>query len=132
MRSNTRKSANNYWVGLAATFGLTLAVIVMTEWPWPLIEGAVFILFLVLQGIHYGQIGGNVQRELGSNNAATTSLLASAFTAAAILVRSSEIAAWVGPVLGFVTFLCMYLYLKKYATFHQQAPDAANYRGVPD
>jgi fatty acid desaturase len=30
----------NYWLVLAAMYGLTLSVVAMADWPWPLFMGA--------------------------------------------------------------------------------------------
>jgi len=117
MNANSAMRIRSYWVGLAVSYGLALTVATVADWPWPLVVLGVFILFIVLQGLHYGQIGRKVHREPASD-APAISLLASAFTAAAILIHGTSIAIWAGPLLGGVTAVVMYLVLAKYGRFY--------------
>ena len=44
MNTKITTTVRNYWLALAAVYGLTLSVVAMAEWPWPLIMGAAAIL----------------------------------------------------------------------------------------
>jgi hypothetical protein len=66
MNTKVTTTARNYWLALAAMYGLTLSDVTMAEWPWPLIMGAAFILFGVLHGLRYRQVGRNVRGKLAT------------------------------------------------------------------
>ena len=117
MNANSTMRIRSYWLGLAISYGLALTAATVADWPWPLVVLGVFVLFIILQGLHYGQIGRKVHREPGSD-APAISLLASAFTAAAILIHGTSVAIWAGPLLGGVTAVVMYLVLAKHGRFY--------------
>jgi len=125
MNANSAKRIRSYWLGLAISYGLALTVATVADWPWPLVVLGVLILFIILQGRHYGQIGRKIHREPGSD-APAISLLASAFTAAAILIHGTSIAVWAGPLLGGVTAVVMYLVLAKYGRFYSPSSAGAD------
>jgi hypothetical protein len=66
MLMNNNATVRNYWLVLAAMYGLTLSVVAMADWPWPLYMGGAFILFAVLHGIRYRQVGRKVQGKLAT------------------------------------------------------------------
>ena len=125
MNANSTMRIRSYWLGLAVSYGLALAVATVADWPWPLVVLGVLILFIILQGRHYGQIGRKIHREPGSD-APAISLLASAFTAAAILIHGTSIAIWAGPLVGGVTAVVMYLVLAKYGRFYSSSSVGAD------
>jgi len=112
----TTTTVRNYWLALAAMYGLTLSVVAMAEWPWPLIMGAAFILFGVLHGLRYRQVGRTVQGKLATASPGV-GVVGGIFGAAAILIHGTPVALWAGPLLGLVTFLGMYLYLHRFGRF---------------
>lgn len=61
-----------------------------------------------------------------ASDAPAISLLASAFTAAAILIHGTSIAIWAGPLLGGVTAVVMYLVLAKYGRFYSSCSAGAD------
>ncbi|MFF2298608.1 hypothetical protein ACX801_03155 [Arthrobacter bambusae] len=92
----------------------------MTDPPWSLIMVAAFILFAVLQAIHYRQLGREIQGKLATANPGA-GVVAAVFGGAAVLIHGTPIALWAGPVLGLVTFVGMYLFLHRYGRFHKGA-----------
>ena len=117
MTAKPSKKAKNYWMAVSAAYGGTLAIVVITEWPWPLIAGAAFVLLLILQRFH-GHAGHQDRAEPGTESA-TLGLLSSTFGAAAILVHGSDIAVWAGPLLGLITFVALYFWLARQGSVHQ-------------
>ena len=105
-------------------YGLTLSVVAMADWPWPLIMGAAFILFGVLHGLRYRQVGRNVQGKLATASPGV-GVVGGIFGAAAILLSGTPIAIWAGPLLGVVTVLGMYLYLHRFGRFYGDPSETA-------
>ncbi|MBU8868429.1 hypothetical protein [Paenarthrobacter aromaticivorans] len=118
MTAKSSKKAN-YWMAVPAAYGGTLAVVVITEWPWPLIAGAAFVLLLILQRFH-GRAEHKAQAEPGTDSA-TLGLLSSTFGAAAILIHGSDIAVRAGPLLGLITFVTLHFWLARRGRIHQHA-----------
>lgn len=116
--------AERYWLALTAMFGLTVSVVAMAAWPWPLIMVASFLLFAVMQAVRYRQLGRQIQGKLATANPGGAAL-AGTFGLGAILLQGTPIALWAGPVLGLGTFVGMYLYLRKFGRFHGESPTAA-------
>ncbi|MBP2268988.1 MULTISPECIES: hypothetical protein [Micrococcaceae] len=119
-----RKSANSYWLTLAGCYGLTIGVATMTAMPWLLIVGGVFIVFPLIVGFFYGQIGRKVQYHLAPERPAIV-ITATAFAMVALFLRGSPIVAWAGPLLGLVTFIGTYLCLRRYGHFYRSAPESS-------
>jgi hypothetical protein len=115
---NNNALVRNYWLVLAAMYGLTLSVVAMTDWPWPLFMGAAFVLFAVLHSIRYRQLSRKIQGKLDTANP-SVGVVGGVFGAAAILIHGTPIAIWAGPLLGIVTFLAMYLYLHRFGRFYR-------------
>lgn len=124
MNTKVTTTVRNYWLALAAMYGLTLSVVAMAEWPWPLIMGAAFILFGVLHGLRYRQVGRNVQGKLATASPGV-GVVGGIFGAAAILIHGNPVAIWAGPLLGLVTFLGMYLYLHRFGRFYGGSSEPA-------
>ena len=124
MNTKVTAAVRNYWLALAAMYGLTLSVVAMAHWPWPLIMGAAFILFGVLHGLRYRQVGRNVQGKLATASPGV-GVVGGIFGAAAILLSGTPIAIWAGPLLGVVTFLGMYLYLHRFGRFYGEPSETA-------
>ncbi|GAB2732766.1 hypothetical protein GCM10027038_33980 [Arthrobacter bambusae] len=120
MNAGTDSTVRNYWLALSALFGVTVSVVSMTDPPWSLIMVAAFILFAVLQAIHYRQLGREIQGKLATANPGA-GVVAAVFGGAAVLIHGTPIALWAGPVLGLVTFVGMYLFLHRYGRFHKGA-----------
>lgn len=118
--------SQHYWLALAAMYGLTVSVVAMAAWPWPLIMVAAFLLFAFMQAAYYRQLGGKIQGKLATANPGVAAV-AGTFGLGAILIQGSPIALWAGPVLGLVTFVGTYLYLRKFGRFHKDSQPA-----VPD
>ena len=51
-----RRSQHGHAPNVATIYGLTLSVVAIANWPWPLFMGAAFILFAVLHGVRYRQV----------------------------------------------------------------------------
>ncbi|MFC8040685.1 hypothetical protein ACFUOZ_15140 [Paenarthrobacter sp. NPDC057355] len=113
----TRNRRNNYWLTLAACYGLTIGVATTIAMPWLLIVGGVFIFFPLVVGYLFGQIGIGVRGNVMRDSPAIT-LPAAAFSLIAILLRDSPVAGWAGPLLGLASFAGMYLCLRRYGYFH--------------
>jgi hypothetical protein len=124
MNAKVTTAVRNYWLALAAMYGLTLSVVAMAHWPWPLIMGAAFILFGVLHGLRYRQVGRNVQGKLATASPGV-GVVGGIFGAAAILISGTPLAIWAGPLLGVVTFLGMYLYLHRFGRFYGEPSETA-------
>lgn len=121
----TNNIVRNYWLALAAMYGLTLNVIVMAAWPWPLLMGGAFIFFAVIHGVRYRQVGRKVQVRLATANP-SVGIIGGILGAAAILIRGTAVAIWGGPVLGVLTFVAMYLYLRRFGRFNWQTSETAS------
>jgi hypothetical protein len=93
-------------------------------WPWPLLMGGAFVLFAVMHGIRYRQVGRKVQGRLATANS-SVGIIGGIFGAAAILIRGTAAAIWGGPVLGVLTFVAMYLYLRRFGRFNWQTSETA-------
>lgn len=124
MTAKPSNKAKNYWMAVAAPYGGTLAVVVITEWPWPLIAGAAFLLLLILQRFH-GHARRKDWAEPGTDSA-TLGLLSSTFGAAAILIHGSDIAVWAGPLLGLITFVALYFWFARRGGVHRHASGSQN------
>ncbi|MDQ0029660.1 putative permease [Arthrobacter bambusae] len=92
----------------------------MTDPPWSLIMVAAFIVFAVLQAIRYRQLGREIQGKLATANPGVGAV-AAVFGGAAVLIHGTPVAFWAGPVLGLVTFVGIYLFLRRYGRFHEGA-----------
>lgn len=124
MNATTDSLERNYWLGLSGTYGLTLSVVAMAAWPWPLIMVASFLLFAVMQAVRYRQLGRHIQGKLATANPGGAAL-AGTFGLGAILLQGAPIALWAGPVLGLATFAGTYLYLRKFGRFYGDSHTAA-------
>jgi hypothetical protein len=124
MLMNKNATVRKYWLTLAAMYGLTLSVVAMADWPWPLFMGGAFILFGVLHSIRYRQVGRKVQGKLATASPGV-GVVGGIFGAAAVLIRGTPVAIWAGPLLGVFTFLGMYLYLHRYGWFYSQTSETA-------
>lgn len=122
MSATTNSTARNYWLALTALFGVTVSVVAMADLPWSLIMVAAFLLFAVLQGVHYRQLGRDIQGRMATANPGV-GILGAVFGGAAVLIHGTPIALWAGPVLGLVTFVGMYLFLTRFGRFHQGSPE---------
>ena len=94
----------------SAMFGLTLAVVAMADRPWPLIIGAVFILFMLLKGLRRQRNGSHEERLPPAPGAG---LLGVTFGAAALVIHGTAGALWAGPALGVAAFASTYAYLRR-------------------
>lgn len=119
MNTSIQNAERNYWLGLSAMYGLTLSVVAMAVWPWPLIMVAAFLLFAVLQAVHYRQLGRHIQGKLATASPGVAAL-GGTFGLGAILLQGAPFALWAGPLLGLVTFVGMYLYLHRFGRFHRE------------
>lgn len=117
MTTTSKSTERNYWLALSALFGATVSVVAMTDPPWSVAMVLAFVLFVVLQSIHYRQIGHHVQGKLATANPGV-GILGAVFGGAAVLIHGSPIALWAGPVLGLVTFVGMFLFLQRFGRFH--------------
>ncbi|MCD4853445.1 hypothetical protein LN996_21705 [Arthrobacter sp. AK01] len=111
------KSATGYWLTLAGWYGLTIGMATLAPIPWLLVAGGVCIVFPLVVGLLYGQIGRKVQYKPGPDSPAIV-IMATVFAVVGTLLRGSSIVGWAGPVLGFATFIGMYLCLRRYGHFH--------------
>ncbi|WP_314194747.1 hypothetical protein [uncultured Arthrobacter sp.] len=121
---NRNATVRNYWLALAAMYGLTLSVVAMADWPWPLFMGGAFILFAILHSIRYRQVGQKVEGKLATASPGV-GVVGGIFGAAAVLIHGTPVAIWAGPLLGVITFLGMYLYLHRYGRFYSQTSETA-------
>lgn len=64
MMTTSKTIERNYWLGLSALFAVTVSVVAMADPPWSVVMVAALVLFAVLQGIHYKQIGRHIQGKL--------------------------------------------------------------------
>ncbi|UXM91099.1 hypothetical protein [Paenarthrobacter sp. JL.01a] len=117
---STQRSANSYWLTLAACYGLTIGAATTIAMPWLLIVACVFIAFPLIVGFFYGQIGSRARRDKVRESPVIT-IAATAFSAIALLLRDSPVVGWAGPVLGAASFAGMYLCLRRYGHFHMPA-----------
>ncbi|TVU64118.1 hypothetical protein FQP90_09030 [Paenarthrobacter nitroguajacolicus] len=127
MKRISRKNANSYWLILAGCYGLTIGIATMTAMPWLLIVGGVFIVFPLVVGFVYGQIGSKVQYQLVPERPMIV-IAATAFAVVATLLHGSPVAVWAGPFLAVATFVGMYFCLRRYGHFHgiaQDSPDTS-------
>lgn len=118
--TNMQRSANRYWLTLAACYGLTIGAATTIAMPWLLIVACIFIAFPLVVGFFYGQIGSRVRREKVRESPVIT-VAAMAFSVIAILLRDSPVVGWAAPVLGVASFVGMYLCLRRYGHFHVPA-----------
>ncbi|MBT8161651.1 MULTISPECIES: hypothetical protein [Arthrobacter] len=125
MSTTTHLTARAYWLPLSALFGVTISVVAMTDPPWSVIMVAAFLLFVVIQGIHYGQIGREIQGKLATAGPGV-GILGAVFGGAAVLVRSTPVAFWAGPVLGLITFAGTYLYLQRFGRFYRRSSETTS------
>ncbi|MFC0483613.1 hypothetical protein [Pseudarthrobacter scleromae] len=113
---STNAVGRNHWLALAATYGLTLSIVAMADWPWPLFVGGAFILIVVLRSVRYRQAGRKTQAGLaGPGPGAGAGVIGSLFGAGALLIRGTPAATWAGPLLGVIAFLGLFLYLQRFA-----------------
>ncbi|WP_427117932.1 hypothetical protein [Pseudarthrobacter scleromae] len=120
MRTNA--CGRNHWLALAATYGFTVSVVAMADWPWPLFVGGAFILIVVLRSVRYRQAVRKTQAGLagpgpgaGAGAGAGAGVFGSLFGAGALLIRGTPAATWAGPLLGVIAFLGLFLYLQRFA-----------------
>ncbi|WP_143711659.1 hypothetical protein [Paenarthrobacter aurescens] len=105
-------------------YGLTVSVVAMAAWPWPLIMAASFLLFAVMQAVRYRQLGRQIQGKLATANPGVAAV-AGTFGLGAILLQGAPIALWAGPVLGLGTFVGLYLYLRKFGRYQRDSSAAS-------
>ena len=105
-------------MGLSAAYGSSTAVLTIADWPWTLLTFAILLLFMVVQGLYYGQIGRGVLQEVDLRKG-TTVAIPCLFPPLTLLVRGSDIAMWTGPILGLITFAVTYAVLKKHGYFYK-------------
>ena len=122
---STNTTARNYWLALAATYGLTLSVAATADWPWPFLMGGAFILFVVLHSYRYRQVGRKIQGTLATASP-DVGVAGSVLGAGALLVRGTPVAIWAGPLLGVIAFLGMFLYLQRFGRFYSQTGTSAD------
>jgi hypothetical protein len=126
MLMSTNAAERNHWLALAATYGLTLSVVAMADWPWPLFVGGAFILIVVLHSVRYRQVGRKIQPGIaaaghgagagpGAGAGAGAGVIGSVFGAGALLIRGTPVSTWAGPLLGVIAFLGLFLYLQRFA-----------------
>ncbi|WP_162943602.1 hypothetical protein [Arthrobacter celericrescens] len=118
MSTTTSPTARSYWLPLSALFGVTISVVAMTDPPWSVIMVAAFLLFAVMQSIHYRQISREIQGSFASASPGV-GILGAVFGGAAVLIHGTPIALWAGPVLGLITFAGTYGYLLRFGRFHK-------------
>ncbi|WP_186313582.1 hypothetical protein [Paenarthrobacter nicotinovorans] len=118
--TNMQRSANSYWLTLAACYGLTIGAATTIAMPWLLIVACVFIAFPLMVGFFFGQMGSHVRRDKVRESPVIT-VAAMAFSVIAILLRDSPVVGWAAPVLGVASFVGMYLCLRRYGHFHVPA-----------
>jgi hypothetical protein len=114
MLMSTNAVGRNHWLALAATYGLTLSVVAMADWPWPLFVGGAFILIVVLRSVRYRQAGRKTQSGLAGPGPGA-GVIGSLFGAGALLIRGTPVSTWAGPLLGVIAFLGLFLYLQRFA-----------------
>lgn len=119
MGTKTNLIARGYWLPLSALFGVTISVVAVTDPPWSVIMVAAFLLFVVIQGVHYGQIGREIQGKLATASPGV-GILGAVFGGAAVLVHGTPIAFWAGLALGLITFAVTYLYLQRFGRFYRR------------
>jgi hypothetical protein len=129
MNTTIGTTIRNYWLALAAMYGLTVSVVAMADGPWPLVMVASFILFTILQGLAYRQIGRNVQGKLATASPGV-GVVGGVFGAAAILIHGTAVAMWAGPLLGLVTFIGMYLYVRRFGRFYRDSSETTTKQRV--
>lgn len=113
---STNAVGRNHWLALAATYGLTLSIVAMADWPWPLFVGGALILVVVLHSVRFRQAGRKTQAGLaGPGAGAGAGVIGSLFGAGALLIRGTPAATWAGPLLGVIAFLGLFLYLQRFA-----------------
>ncbi|OAE00737.1 hypothetical protein [Arthrobacter sp. OY3WO11] len=121
---NNDAVGRNYWLALTATYGLTLCVVAMADWPWPLFMGGAFILVVVLHSVRYRQVGRKIHGRLATAGPGV-GVLGSIFGAGALLVRGTPVAIWAGPLLGVIAFLGVFLYLQRFGRLYSQRSESA-------
>lgn len=114
MLMRTNAGGRNHWLALAATYGLTVSVVAMADWPWPLFVGGAFILIVVLRSVRYRQAGRKTQAGLAGPGPGA-GVIGSLFGAGALLIRGTPVSTWAGPLLGVIAFLGLFLYLQRFA-----------------
>ncbi|MFI2564140.1 hypothetical protein [Paenarthrobacter sp. NPDC018779] len=119
------KSERSYWLGLSAAYGVALALLTMTDLPWPgsLPIFAALVVFIVVQGLLYGQFDKAVLYEVDPRKGTAGALL-TFFPLGTYLIRGSEIALWAGPLYGLIASAGSYAILKKYGYFYRPAVPA--------
>ncbi len=117
---STNAAGRNHWLALAATYGLTVSVVAMADWPWPLLMGGAFILVVVL----HRQVGRKTQARPATAGPGA-GVIGSIFGAGALLVRGTPVAIWAGPLLGAIAFLGVFLYLQRFARTYRQTSESA-------
>lgn len=103
----------SYWLPLSALFGVTISVVAMTDPPWSVIMVAAFILFVVVQGVHYRRLRREVPGKPATEGPGV-GILGAVFGGTAVLIHGTSVAPWAGPALGLVTFAGTYLYFRRF------------------
>ena len=122
-KSDTASRQHGYWLGLSAMYSLALSVVVMTDGVWPWAMGAAFIVFVVVQGLYYRQIGREVQGKFATANP-SVGIIAGIFGLGALLLHGSDAAFWAGPLLGLASFAALYVYLLRFGRFYRPEDEA--------
>ena len=123
-KTDTVSRQRGYWLGLSAMYSLALSVVAMSDGFWPWVMGAAFIVFVVVQGLYYRQIGREVQGRFATANP-SVGIIAGVFGLGAILLHGSEWALWAGPLLGLATFASLYAYLLRFGRFYGPEDEAS-------
>ncbi|MEZ2390471.1 hypothetical protein AB6813_13155 [bacterium RCC_150] len=97
-----------------------MGTVALADEPWPLIMLGCFILFTIVQDSLYRRIDEDLRGKTTSSPGAA--LLGIVFGAVAFLLRGTAIVPWAGPLLGVITFIGLYVYLRWYG-FGANSPE---------
>ncbi|MFF1831785.1 hypothetical protein [Paenarthrobacter sp. NPDC058040] len=118
----SKKSANNYWLGLSAACGVFMALSIMMDFPWLWLVFGAMMLFLVLQAMYYGQIGRGALQDVTPRKGSATAFMPFFFPLAT-LIRGSDAVVWAAPLLGIAGFAVSYACLRRDGYFYRPGHD---------
>ncbi len=116
------RSANSYWMGLSAAYGIVASLLCVAELsqPWLLVIFGALLLFVLAQGMLYGQLARAIAYEVDPKKG-TAGAIMTIFPLGTYLIRGSEIALWAGPLYGLAAFAGSFVVLKKHGYFYEPA-----------
>lgn len=110
--SQSENSAKSYWLSLSGLVVALLSVYIIADGWWLAVGSVALLASIAFVTAKYGQFSKEA-REHGSRFSPTLSWALAAFFAAGFLTRGSEVAPYLGPIIGVSCGAALYMIMKR-------------------